>query len=63
MAVNTIAPPTTMRRVGSSPPARTAKSAANTGSMLMMIAQRVGARWAWAQVWANRANDPASAAM
>jgi hypothetical protein len=40
----TRAPPTTIRTVRPSPPNRTAKKAANTGSMVMRMAARVGAK-------------------
>ena len=48
---------------GASPPSSTANSAANTGSMLMMIAARVGARWRCAHVWPIIAPGPANTAM
>ena len=46
-----------------SPPSSTANRAAKTGSMLMMIAARVGGRWACAQVWPIIAAAPAKTAM
>ena len=42
LVVATIEPPISIRMVSDSPPSSTAKNAANTGSMLMMIAARVG---------------------
>ena len=63
IAVTTMAPPPSSRQVSDSPPRPTANVAANTGSMLITIAARVGARWAWAQVWAISAAAPATTAM
>ena len=60
IAASTIEPPRSSRVVTDSPPSSTAKSAANTGSMLMMIAARVGGRWACAQVWPSSASAPAT---
>ena len=51
------------RTVADSPPSSTAKSAAKTGSMLMMIAVRVGGRCACAQVWPSSEAAPANSAM
>ena len=53
----------TIRAVSDSPPSRTAKNAANTGSMLITIAVRVGDRWACAQVCPSIASAPAKTAM
>jgi hypothetical protein len=44
IAASTIRPPKIIRIVALSPPSSTAKSAAKTGSMLMMIAARAGGR-------------------
>ena len=63
MATSTIPPPSSSRDVRSSPPSHTAKNDANTGSMLMMIALRVGGRWAWAQVCPSRPSAPTTMAM
>ena len=63
IAASTSAPPSSIRSVADSPPSSTAKSAAKTGSMLMMIAVRVGGRWACAQVWPSSAAAPATSAM
>ena len=63
IAPSTIRPPTASRAVMSSPPMSTAKNAAKTGSMLMMIAVRVGERCACAQVWPAIASAPAKTAM
>jgi hypothetical protein len=53
----------TIRIVALSPPNSTAKSAAKTGSMLMMIAARAGGRCACAQVWPIIAPAAANTAM
>jgi hypothetical protein len=61
--VSTIAPPTNIRPVTPSPPSSTAKNAAKTGSMLMMIAVRVGESCDCAHVCAISASAPATIAM
>ena len=63
IADSTRSPPRIIRTVRLSPPNTTAKNAAKTGSMVMMIAARVGGRWACAQVWPIIAPAPATTAM
>ena len=58
-----MAPPSSIREVAASPPSQTAKEAAKTGSIDMMMALRVGGRCACAQVWASIAAAPATSAM
>ena len=59
----TSAPPISIRQVTLSDPNSTANADANTGSIVIAIAARVGVRCACAQVWTISASAPAISAM